>query len=145
MVGFQTDREGDLKKNVGLFDHCQLTNTYALLNNRRYPATDYHTDFIKHRYNCLYREFYLFLGKYYGINHSMTSTAVDPVSYKHLFPLIVYDVSRQSERIQQAVVDITIVFQFGGNAPDKTKAYCLMISDRRLIFKSDGTKASLVF
>ena len=120
-------------------------NTFALLNNQRYPAVDYHTDFIKHQYNCLYREFYLFLGKYYGINTSVTSTAVDPVSYKHLFPLIVYDVSRQSERVQQAVVDITIAFQFGLNVPEKTKAYCLMISDRRLKFKSDGTKANLVF
>ena len=145
VVGFQTDKEGALKKNIGLFDHCQVKNTFALLNNQRYPAVDYHTDFIKHQYNCLYREFYLFLGKYYGINTSVTSTAVDPVSYKHLFPLIVYDVSRQSERVQQAVVDITIAFQFGLNVPEKTKAYCLMISDRRLKFKSDGTKANLVF
>ena len=70
---------------------------------------------------------------------------MDPISYKHLFPLIVYDVSRQSERVQQAVVDITIAFQFGVNVAEKTKAYCLMISDRRLKFKSDGTKANLVF
>ena len=145
VVGFQTDREGDLKKNLGLFDHCNLKNTYVLLNNQRYPAMDYHVDFPKNHYNGLYREFYQFMQKFYGINDSVSSTSVDPIAYKHLFPLIVYDVSRQSERIQQAVVDITIQCYFSQNVPAKTKAYCLMISDRRLKFKSDGTKANIVY
>ena len=145
VVGFQTDRENDLKKNLGLFDHCNLTNTYVLLNNERYPAMDYHANFPKNHYNGLYREFYQFMQKFYGISDSVSSTSVDPITYKHLFPLIVYDVSRQSERIKQAVVDITIQCYFGANVPDKTKAYCLMISDRRLKFKSDGTKANIVY
>ena len=145
VVGFQTDREGDLKKNLGLFDHCNLTNTYVLLNNQRYPAMDYHIDFPKNHYNELYREFYQFMQKFYGIGDSVTSTSVDPIAYKHLFPLIVYDVSRQSERIKQAVIDITVQCYFSANVPEKTKAYCLMISDRRLKYKSDGTKASIVY
>ena len=145
VLGFQTDRENDQKKNLGLFDHCNLTNAYTLLNNQRYPATDYHTNFSKNQYNCLYREFYQFMQKYFGISDSITSTAVDPISYKHLFPIIVFDVSRQSERIQQAIFDITIYCHFSADVPAKTKAFCLMISDRRLKFKSDGTKANIVF
>ena len=144
VVGFQKDREGDLEKNLALFDHLNIKNTYALLNNQRYPAMDFNTDFKKNYYNKLYREFYQFMQKFYGISDSVTSTSVDPVAYKHLFPLIVYDVSRQSERIQQAVVDITINLYFQENVPAKTKAFCLMISDRRLKFKSDGSKMSLV-
>ena len=145
ILGFQTDREGSLQKNLGLFDHCQLKNTYVLLNNRRYPAVDYNTDFKKSQYNNIYREFYQFMEKFYGINHSVSSTAVDPVDFKHLYPLIVYDVSRQSERIKGAVVDITIQCDFHENVPAKTKAYCLMISDRRLKFRSDGTKANIIY
>ena len=145
VVGFQTDREGSLEKNLGLFDNCKLKNTYVLLNNQRYPAMDYNADFAKNQYNGLYREFYQFMQKFYGISDSVTSTAVDPIAYKHLFPLIVFDVSRQSERIQQAVVDITIQCYFDGNVTAKTKAYCLMISDRRLKFKSDGSRANLVY
>ena len=122
VVGFQTNREGNLKKNLGLFDHCNLNNTYVLLNNQRYPAMDYHADFPKNHYNGLYREFYQFMQKFYGISDSVSSTSVDPITYKHLFPLIVYDVSRQSERIQQAVVDITIQCYFSKNVPEKTKA-----------------------
>ena len=145
IVGLQKDRENDQDKNLGLFDHCKLKNAYALLNNHRYPAIDYNVDFGANHYNCLYREFYQFLGKYFGINASVTQTAVDPVDYKHLFPLIVFDVSRQSEKIASAVVDITIQCFFHENVPASTKAYCLLISDRRLKFKSDGTKASLVY
>ena len=145
ILGFQTDRENDQAKNLGLFDHCKLKNAYALLNNHRYPAIDYHADFTTNHYNCLYREFYQFLGKYFGISDSVTQTAVDPVEYKHLFPLIVFDVSRQSEKIASAVVDITIQCFFHENVAASTKAYCLLISDRLLKFKSDGTKASLVY
>ena len=145
VVGFQKDREGSLEKNLGLFDHCDLKNTYVLMNNQRYPAMDYNADFLKNHYNKLYREFYQFMQKFYGISESVTSTSVDPITYKHLFPLVVYDVSRQSERIQQAVVDITIQCYFSKSVPAKTKAYCLMISDRRLKFKSDGTKANIVY
>ena len=145
VLGFQSARENSLEKNLGLFDHCQLKNTYVLLNNHRYPAVDYHIDFKKNQYNCLYREFYQFLEKYHGINASVTQTSVDPVAFKHLYPLIVFDVSRQSERISSAIVDITIQCNFHANVPADTKAYCLMISDRRLKFKSDGSKASIVY
>ena len=145
VLGFQKDRESSVEKNLGLFDHCDLKNTYVLLNNQRYPAVDYNSNFSKNQYNGLYREFYQFMQKFYGISDSVTSTSVDPTAYKHLFPLIVYDVSRQSERIQQAVIDITIQCYFEKNVPAKTKAYCLMISDRRLKFKSDGTKANIVY
>ena len=145
VLGFQTDREGSLEKNLGLFDNCKLQNAYVLMNNRRYPAMDYNANFPKNHYNKLYRDFYQFMEKFYGISDSVTSTSVDPVAYKHLFPLFVFDVTRQSERIQQAVIDITIQCYFGGNVAAKTKAYCLMISDRRLKFKSDGSKANIVY
>ena len=145
VLGFQTNRENDQKKNLGLFDHCKLKNAYAMLNNHRYPAIDYHVNFEANHYNCVYREFHQFLGKYFGINDTVTQTGVDPIDYKHLFPLIVFDVSRQSEKIAPAVVDITLQCFFHENVGANTKAYCLLISDRRLKFKSDGTKANLVY
>ena len=62
---------------------------------------------------------------------------MDPVDYKHLFPLIVFDVLRQSEKITPAVVDITIQCFIHENVAASSKAYCLVISDRRFKFKSD--------
>ena len=83
--------------------------------------------------------------KYYGINDSVTSTAVDPILYKRLYPIFVFDVTKQSERIQQGVVDITIQSFFSENAPAQTTTFCLMISDRKLKFKSDGNKMNVLF
>ena len=69
VLGLQTNRENDQKKNMGLFDHCKLKNAYALLNNHRYPAIDYHADFGANHYNCLYREFHqLIFGKVFWNN-----------------------------------------------------------------------------
>lgn len=145
IISFQTKRVDDEDKNLSAFDNCDLTNAYALLNNVRYPALDYNASFKKNHYENLYRDFYQFTEKYYGINDSVSSTAVNPIQYKHLYPLIVFDVSKQSEKIQQAVVDITIQCFFGTNVAAGTTAYCLMISDQRVKFKSDGNKMNLVY
>ena len=75
--------------------------------------------------------------KFYGISDLVTLTSFGP--------LILCDVSRQSERIQRAIIDMTIQCYFSANVPAKTKAYCLMISDKRLEFKSDGSKANLLY
>ena len=73
------------------------------------------------------------------------STAIDTTSYKHLYSIITYDVSKQTERIKQAVVDIPIQCYFSSNVSPKTKAYCLMISDRGKKFKSDGNNMNIVY
>ena len=144
ILGFQTGRSTEIT-NRSAFDHCQLENAYVLMNNDRYPMIDYHANFPKNHYDGFYTEFWQFIEKYYGVNPTVTSTAVDPILFKKLYPIIVFDVKNQSERIQQSVVDITIQCFFGGNVAADTSAYCLMISDRKIKFKSDGNKMSVVF
>ena len=75
----------------------------------------------------------------------VTSTDVDPHMYKDLYPIFVFDVSKQSERLQQGIVDITVEMAFGANIPDKTAAYALIISDRKLKFQSDGKKMNVIY
>ena len=84
VLGFQTDREGNLQKKLGLFDNCKLQNAYVLLNNPRYPAIDYNANFQKNHYNKLYRDFYQFMKKFYGRSDSVSSTSVDPVAYNYI-------------------------------------------------------------
>ena len=55
-----------------------------------------------------------------------------------------FDVSKQSERLAEGVVDLTVKMEFSENVPD-TQAYALIISDRMLKFKSDGSKMSVLF
>ena len=145
MIGLQTDKANDQTKNAALFDHCSLTNIYVLLNNTRYPAIDFNANFTTHAYDNLYKKFCDFTRKYYGIDWLVTSTGVDPLSYKELYPIFVFDVSKQSERLQQGIVDITVEMAFGANIPDKTVAYALIISDRKLKFQSDGKKMTVIY
>ena len=145
MIAFQTARDNDQTKNSALFDHCGVTNMFVLLNQTRYPALDFNADFAENEYENFYKKLADFAGKYYGIDSLVSNIAVDPITYKDLFPIFVFDVSKQSERLQQGVVDITVQMAFSGNVPVNTFAYALLISDRKLKFQSDGKKMNVIF
>ena len=122
-----------------------MTSAHVLLNNDRYPLNDFETDFSKNHYDNLYHEFSSFIHKFYKVDDMVTSTVVDPICYKSLFPVIMFDVSRQSDRLKTGVTDITLQCRFGTNVPAGTMAHVVMISDRKLRFKSDGEKMSVLF
>ena len=86
-----------------------------------------------------------FVRQYYGVDRMVSSTSVDALDYKNLFPLYFFDVPKQSERLNQGVVDISVQMNFSANAAANTKAYALLISDRYIKFQSDGRKMSVVF
>ena len=70
---------------------------------------------------------------------------VNPIAFKSLYPIHVFDVSKKSERLTEGVVDLTVRVEFSVAAPANTQAYALVISDRMLKFKSDGSKMSVLF
>ena len=144
-LAFQTDRAENQEKNFATYDHCNLTSAHALLNNDRYPCNDFTTDFAKNHYDFLYHEFSSFIQKFYKVDKLVTNTMVDPLTYKSLYPIVMFDVSRQSERLKSQVTDITLRINFSANPTAKTVAHVIMISDRKLRFKSDGEKMSVLF
>ena len=145
LIALQTGKANAQLQNSALFDHCSLTNMYVLLNNVRYPAIDFNADFAKNHYENLYKNLADFRQKYYGIDSLVSNIDVDPVTYKELFPIFVFDLSKQSERLQQGVVDITVEMMFNGNVAPHTVAYAMLISDRKLKFQSDGKKMNVIF
>ena len=80
----------------------------------------------------------------------VSNSGINPVDYKNIFPLYLFDVSKQSEKLKTSVSDIHIKASFntappvGGvvpdNPPDGTIAYAVIISDRLFHFVSDGSK-----
>ena len=68
-----------------------------------------------------------------------------PSEFKNLYPLFLFDVSKQSEKLKYSTTDIQIKMDFVGNAPANTQAYAVIISDRLINFQSDGNKFSVVF
>ena len=116
------------------------------LNHSRYYPVDMATDFAKERYASVYKSFYDFASRYYGIDNLLAGSAVSPAAFKSLYPIHVFDVPKQSERSAESVVDLTVrMMKFNVDVPANTQAYALIISDRMLKFKCDGSTMSVLF
>ena len=113
-----------------------ITNMQVWLNHSRYPSVDMTTHFVKEQFAGVYKSFYDFASRYYGIGNLQADSAVNPPTFKSLYPIHVFDVSKQSERLTEGVVDLTVRMEFSANVPANTQANVLAISDRMLKFKS---------
>ena len=65
----------------------------------------------------------------------LTGSGVSSPSFKSLYPIHVFGVSKQSERLTEVVVDLTVRMEFSAAVPANTQAYAPVISDRMLKFK----------
>ena len=141
IVGFQTNKNNDQQTNPALFNHCRVRNIYVTLNAKRYPDTDYDNDFVKNQYSRIYGDASLFRKKFFNMDELVSNSGVEPINFKDLFPLYVFDVTKQSEKLKTSVSDIHIkaFFNNPGVAND-TMAYAVIISDRLFHFVSDGSK-----
>jgi len=54
--------------------------------------------------------------------------------------MFVFDVTKQSEKLKNSVTDIQIKAQFSANVAAITDAFTVVISDKSLIFHSNGQK-----
>ena len=140
IVGFQTEKDGDQQKNPSIFDHCDLKNMFVELNSNRYPAVDYQLSFPNQQIARAYRDAATFSEKFYGMDELITQSNITPSDYKDLYPLMVFDVSKQSEKLKSSTVDIKIKATFNANVPAGTQAYAVVISDKFIQMQSDGNK-----
>ena len=70
---------------------ANLTNMQVVLNNSRYPMP---TNFVKEQFAGVYNTFYDFDSRYYGIDNLLAGNAVNPIAFKSLDPIHVFDVSK---------------------------------------------------
>ena len=141
IVGFQTDKNNDQTTNPALFDHCEVRNIYVTLNAKRYPDIDYENDFLINKFSRIYGDASTFRKKFYNMDELISNSSIRPDNYKNLFPLFVFDVTKQSEKLKTSVSDIHIKASFNNNNPPaNTIAYAVIISDRLFHFVSDGSK-----
>ena len=145
IVGFQTEKGGNQTRNPAIFDHVNLKRMYIMLNERRYPAVDYNLSFANQQYSRAYGDASTFSVKYFGMDELITQSNISPIDYKSLYPLFVFDVSKQSEKLKTSVVDIQIEADFNQAVPARTHAYSVVISDKLLTFQSDGNKMNVIY
>ena len=146
IVGFQSGKNNNQEQNPAIFDHLYVRNIYVTLNAKRYPDTDYDNDFNKNQYSRIYGDVSSFRKKFFNMDELVSNSGIEPIDYKRLFPLYVFDVTKQSEKLKTSVSDIHIKAFFdnapagANNPPDNTIAYAVIISDRLFHFVSDGSK-----
>ena len=146
IVGFQSGKNNNQQANPAIFDHLYLRNIYVTLNAKRYPDTDYENNFAKNQFSRIYGDTALFRKKFFNMDELVSNSGINPTDYKNIFPLYLFDVSKQSEKLKTSVSDIHIKAFFdplpggGANPPANTMAYAVIISDRLFHFVSDGSK-----
>ena len=70
---------------------------------------------------------------------------ISPIDFRLLYPLFLFDVSKQSEKLKYSTTDIQIKMHFSLGLAADTQVYAVIISDRLIKFQSDGNKFSVVF
>ena len=145
IVGFQTDKNNNQETNPAVFDHVGVKNIYVTLNSTRFPEVDYQISFDKFQFSRVYGDVALFRSKFFNMDELVSNPNITPADYKTLYPLFLFDVSKQSERLKYSVTDIQIKVFFDVNVPANTEAYAVIMSDRLINFQSDGNKFSVVF
>ena len=146
IVGFQSGKNNTQEGNPAIFDHLFVRNIYVTLNAKRYPDINYNNDFTKNQYSRIYGDATLFRKKFFKMDELVSNSGINPVDYKNIFPLYLFDVSKQSEKLKTSVSDIHIKASFNAdpagndNPPGNTMAYAVIISDRLFHFVSDGSK-----
>ena len=140
IVGFQTNKNNNQETNPAIFDNLDVRNIYVTLNAKRYPDIDYNNNFRTNQYSRIYGDAVSFRKKFYNMDELVSNPNIDPIDYRRLFPLYLFDVSKQSEKLKTSVSDIHIKAFFGANPGANTMAYAVIISDRLFHFVSDGSK-----
>ena len=145
IVGFQTNKIGNQKTNPSLFNNVNVSNMYVMLNSMRYPAVDYNISFDKQQFSRVYGDAADFRSKFFNMDELVSSPNINPSDYRTLYPLFLFDVSKQSEKLKYSTTDIQVKMHFSVGIPNNTQAYTVIISDRLINFQSDGNKFSVVF
>ena len=142
ILGFQTSTVSQ-EINHAIFsidgEPPKVTNCYVKIEQRRYPQEDYHLNFTADDYARAYAEVADFKKAHMSINRYVANSNINPVDYKNLYPLFVFNLSKQDERLRSGVVDVNLNVQFS-EAPDANalKAYALILSDKVISMRGTG-------
>ena len=145
IIGFQSNKIGSQKTNPSIFDNVNIKNIYVMLNSARYPTTDYNISFTKGKFSRVYGDAVNFRSKFFNIDELISNPNINNLLYEGLYPLFLFDVSKQSEKLKYSTTDIQVKMDLNGNPPANTQVYGVIINDRLINFQSDGNKFSVVF
>lgn len=140
IVGFQTNRHNNQEQNPAIFDNVNLCEASVKLNSERYPKFPTKINFGRNDISRWYDSLDKFKREYYGYNSLIGGSQITPLSFKNMYPFIVFDVRRQSEQLKSGVVDMTLNFEFAEGIPANTHVYAIVLSDSLYEMSADGNR-----
>ena len=120
IVGFQTNKSGDQEQNPFIFDNVRVSNIYVMLNSMKYPTADYNISFLAQKFSRVYGDAVEFRSKFFNMDDLVSNLNINPSDYRTLYPLFLFDVSKQSEKLKYSTTDIQIKMHFSANVPAGT-------------------------
>ena len=145
IVGLQGGKQNSQEQNPAIFDSTRVESMKIRLNNTEYPSIHSNSNFTTNNFAIFYMQMARFNQSFYQLDRMLASTSINADEYKSLFPLFVFDVSKQGTRLSGGVVDISVIMNFAANAPQNTVAFALVISDRKIKFQGNGQKMNVIF
>ena len=140
IVDFQSGKNNNQEQNPAISDYVNVKSIHCTLNSVRYPKVDYKISFTEIQFSRAYGDAALFRKKFFDMNELISNPNFTPAEYRDLYPLFVFDVSKQSERLKYSTTDIQINIDFDPNPDANTVGYAVLLSDRLAHFQSDGQK-----
>ena len=141
IIGLQTGKDDNQTVNAALFDHCEVTNMKVITNSIECPSIDVNSNFSTNMITGWYKRMIDFKRSFYGVDKMVSCTGVDAKDFKSLYPLFVFDISRQKESTEiSRVVDLSVTMTFNDGIAANTNAYALVISDRNMVLQADGAR-----
>ena len=145
IVGFHTDKSSSQEQNLSIFDNVNVRSIYVMLNSNKYPMLDYNLSFPKQQFSRAYGDAAEFRSKFFNMNELISNPNFTPAEYRNLYPLYLFEVSKQSEKLKYSTTDIQIKMYFNENVPADTQAFAVTISDRLINFRCDRNKMGVVY
>ena len=140
ILGFQLGNKADQFENPSVFYHCKVDHIHVKMLGRLYPSQAEVLEFEKNDYSKAYNNVANFRELYDGTPELFSHFGINPIDFKALYPLFVFNVSNQIPKTISAVVEVVFNVKFRVNPPANTTAYCLTISDKIFDLKGDGSK-----
>ena len=102
IVVFQTNKSGNQETNPSIFDNVTVSNIYVMLNSIRYPTADYNISFLAQKFSRVYGDAAEFRSKFFNMDGLISNLNINPSDYRDLYPLFLFDVSKQSEKLKHS-------------------------------------------
>ena len=147
ILGFQTGDKtrqvgiaNDKQANPSVFDHCNVDHLQVKMLGRLYPSQAEVLNFSENQYSKAFNNVAKFRELFDETPELFSHFGINPIDFKTLYPLFVFDVSNQIPKTISSVVEVVFNVKFRANPLPNTTAYCLTISDKIFDLKGDGSK-----